>query len=115
MHTMVKTSAVAATLLAAVAMTATPSEARCRGCGAAAAGFVAGAAVGAIATNAYNNSYYGPGYGYGYGYAPGYAYYGPRYYGGYGYGAYAYAPRQSYAEYRDGTGYVAGTDWLSDR
>jgi hypothetical protein len=114
MHTMIKTGAVAATLLAAVAMTATPSEARGRGCGAAAAGFVTGAAVGAIAANSYNGYYYGPGYGYGY--SPGYAYYGgPRYYGGYGYGAYAYAPRQSYGEYRDGTGYVGGTDWLSDR
>jgi hypothetical protein len=93
MHTMMKTGAVAATLLAAVAMTATPSEARCRGCGAAAAGFVAGAAVGAIATNSYNNRYYG----YGYGYSPGYAYYGgPRYYRG-GYGAYAYAPAYGYS------------------
>jgi len=125
MNTMLKTGAVAAALIGAIAMSATPSEARCRGCGAAAAGFVGGLAVGAIASNAYNNSYYGPGYGYGYGYAPGYAYYdgptyysGPAYYsGGSGYyDSYAYAPRrQSLPQYRDGTGHVAGTDALSDR
>jgi hypothetical protein len=123
MHTMLKTGAVAATLIAAAALSSTPSEARCYGC-AAAGGFVAGAAVGAIAASAYNNNY---GYGYGYGYAPGYAYYGGpgyAYYGGPGYAygggpayydSYAYAPRQSYRQYRDGTGYVAGTNSLSDR
>jgi hypothetical protein len=121
MHTMLKHGALAATLIAATAMMATPSEARCRGCGAAAAGFVAGAAVGAIASNSYYGgpgyAYYGPGYGYGYGYAPGYAYYGgPTYYSGPAYyNSYAYAPRQSLPEYRDGTGHVAGTDALFDR
>jgi hypothetical protein len=106
MNTMLKTGAVAAALIGAIAMTATPSEARCRGCGAAAAGFVGGLAVGAIASNAYNNSYYyGPGYGYGYGYyEPGYAYYGgPTYYHSY---AYAPAPRyyRSYGASRSYSG-----------
>ena len=117
MNTMLKTGAVAAALIGAIAMSATPSEARCRGCGAAAAGFVGGLAVGAIASNAYNNSYYGPGYGYGYGYAPGYAYEpGYAYYGGgpaY-YDSYAYAPRASgnyRSSYRPG-GYM---DSLNDR
>jgi hypothetical protein len=100
MHTMLKTGAVAAALIGAVAMSATPSEARCRGCGAAPAGYVGGLAVGANASNAYNNSYYGPGYSYGYGYSePGYAYYGgPAYsYGGPAYyDSYAYAPEPSY-------------------
>jgi hypothetical protein len=128
MNTMLKTGVVAAALIGAIGMTATPSEARCRNCGAAAAGFVGGLAVGAIASNAYNNSYYGPRYGYGYGYAPGYAYEpGYAYYGGPGYysggpgyyDSYAYAPaprrHQSLSQYRDGTGHVAGTDSLSDR
>jgi hypothetical protein len=119
MNTFVKSGAVVATLLAAAAMTATPSEARCYGCGAAAAGFVAGAAVGSIAASSYYGGpgYYAPGYAYGPGYAyysgPGYAYYGggPAYYG-----AYAYAPRrQSLPEYRDGTGHVAGSNALMDR
>lgn len=119
MHTILKGGALAATLIAATAMMATPSEARCRGCGAAAAGFVAGAAVGAIASNSYYN---GPGYGYGYGYGyadPGYAYYsGPTYYSGPGYyDSYAYAPRrtQSWSQYRDGTGTMNGYNSLSDR
>jgi hypothetical protein len=97
MNTMLKTSAVAAALIGAIAMTATPSEARCRGCGAAAAGFAGGLAVGAIAANSYNRSYYsGPGYSYGYyepGYAydSGYAYSAPSYYD-----SYAYEPAPSY-------------------
>ena len=102
MNTMLKTGAVAAALIGAMALTVTSSEARCRGCGAAAAGFVGGLAVGAIAANSYNNSYYGgPGYGYGY-YDPGYAYYsGPSYYDSYaysgpGYDSYAYEPAPSY-------------------
>jgi len=118
MNTMLKTGAVAAALIGAIAMSATPSEARCRGCGAAAAGFVGGLAVGAIASNAYNNSYYyGPGYGYGY-YEPGYAYYGGPGYAYYGgpayYDSYAYAPRAS-RNYR--SSYRAGTymDSLSSR
>jgi hypothetical protein len=101
MHMMLKTGAVAAALIGAVAMTATPSEARCRGCGAAAAGFVGGLAVGAIAANANNGYSYGPsyGYGYGYGYEPGYAYYGgPAYYG-----SYAYAPAPRYHRYYGST------------
>jgi hypothetical protein len=104
MNTMLKTGAVAVALIGAIAMSATPSEARCRGCGAAAAGFVGGLAVGAIAANSYNNSYYyGPGYGYGY-YEPGYAYYsGPGYYD-----SYAYAPAPRY-RYYSGSNYRAGT------
>ena len=121
MHTMVKTGAVAATLLAAVAMTTTPSDARCRNCGAAAAGFIGGLAVGAIASNAYNNSYYGPGYGYGYapsyGYAPGYAYYGGPGYVDYGgpayYDSYAYAPAPSY-RYRATTNYGSARDYYNN-
>jgi hypothetical protein len=91
MHTMLKTGAVAAALIGAMAMTSTPSQARCHGCGAAAAGFVGGLAVGAIAANANNNYYYGPGYGY---YEPGYAYGGPAYYD-----SYAYAPPRGYHYY----------------
>lgn len=88
MNTMLKTGAVAAALIGAIAMSATPSEARCRGCGAAAAGFAGGLAVGAIAANSYNRGYYGSGYGY---YEPGYAYGGPAYYD-----SYAYEPGYSY-------------------
>lgn len=103
MKTVLKTGVIAAALIGAIAMTATPSEARWRHGGAAAAGFVGGLAVGAIAANSYNNGYYyGPGYGYGY--APGYAYGGPAYYDSYAYDtgpayydSYAYAPRRSYA------------------
>jgi hypothetical protein len=124
MNTLIKSGAAVATLLAVATMAATPSEARCRGCGAAAAGFVAGAAVGAVAANSYYGGYYGPGYGYGYGYAPGYAYYGGPAYDSYayapGYDSYAYAPAygrrlQSLPEYRDGTGRVAGSNALMDR
>jgi hypothetical protein len=96
MNTMLKTGAVAAALVGAIAMSTTPSEARCRTWGAAAAGFVGGLAVGAIAANSYNNSYYyGPGYSYGYYGGPGYAYYGggPGYYDSY---AYEPAPRYRY-------------------
>ena len=111
MNTMLKTGAVAAALIGAIAMSTTPSEARCRGCGAAAAGFAGGLAVGAIAANSYNRSYYGPGYGYGYyepgyaydnGYAydSGYAYSGPGYYDSY---AYEPAPSYRYRTYRSGT------------
>jgi len=103
--TMFKTGAAALTVLAAATMLATPSEARCRWCGPAAAGFVAGAAVGAIASNSYYGGYgyYRPGYAYspGYAYGPGYAYYGgPSYYG-----AYAYAPGPSYYTYGYGDRY----------
>lgn len=119
MNTMLKTGAVAAALIGAIAMSATPSEARCRGCGAAAAGFAGGLAVGAIAANSYNRGYYGPGYGYGYYQEPGYAYYGGPGYAYYGggpdyYDSYAYAPRVSRnyrSSYRSG-GYM---DSLSDR
>jgi hypothetical protein len=97
MHTMLKTGAVAAALIGAMAMTATPSQARCHGCGAAAAGFVGGLAVGAIAANANNGYYYGPRHRYGY-YEPGYAYYGgPAYYD-----SYAYAPTPRYYRYHRG-------------
>jgi hypothetical protein len=99
MNTMLKTGAVAAALIGAIAVSATPSEARWRhhhSGGAAAAGFVGGLALGAIAANSYNNGYYGPGYGYGY-YGPGYAYGGPAYYD-----SYAYAPAPSY-RYRSAT------------
>ncbi len=77
MNSMIKKAAAGATLIAAVALATTPSQARWNRGEAAAAGFVAGAAVGAAATSSY---------------------YGPRYYGGpaYGYGyygdAYAYEP-----------------------
>ena len=94
-----KAGAAALTVLATATMLATPSEARCRWCGPAAAGFATGAVVGAVASN----SYYG---GYGYGYAPGYAY-GPgyAYYGGPTYyDSYAYAPAPSYG-YRYGYRY----------
>jgi hypothetical protein len=105
MKTVFKTGVIAAALIGAIAMTATPSEARWRhhSGGAAAAGFIGGLAVGAIAANSYNNGYYyGPGYGY---YGPGYAYYGgPAYYDSYAYDtgpayydSYAYAPRRSYS------------------
>ena len=58
----------------------TASEARWRGAGPAAAGFVAGAAIGAAAANANAGYYYGSGYGYDdYAYAPGYSYDGPAY------------------------------------
>ena len=94
-----KTGAVALTVLGAATMLATPSQAGCRWCGPAAAGFVAGAATGAIVSNSYYGGYgyYGPGYAYapGYAYGPGYAYYGgPSYYDGYD--SYAYAPGPSY-------------------
>ena len=94
--TIFKAGAAALTILGAATMLATPSEAGCRWCAPAAAGFVAGAAVGAVASNSYYGGYgyYGPGYGYyspGYAYGPGYAYYGPSYYG-----AYAYAPGPAY-------------------
>ena len=112
MNTMLKTGAVAAALIGAIAMSATPSEARCRGCGAAAAGFVGGLAVGAIASNAYNNSYYyGPGYGYGYYSEPGYAYYGgPTYYD-----SYAYAPAPRYYRYYGGGRSNSGSEALMSR
>lgn len=104
MNTMLKTGAVAAALIGAIAMSATPSEARCRGCGAAAAGFVGGLAVGAIASNSYNRGYgYGPGYGYyepGYAYDSGYAYSGPGYYDSY---AYEPAPRYRSSSTRYGS------------
>jgi hypothetical protein len=80
MNSMIKKAAAGATLIAAVALAATPSQARWNRGEAAAAGFVAGAAVGAAATS----SYYGPRY-YG-GPAYGYGYYG---------GAYAYEPAYS--------------------
>jgi hypothetical protein len=110
MKTILKTGVIAAALIGAIAMTATPSEARWRHHhgGAAAAGFVGGLAVGAIAANSYNRGYYGPGYGYGY-YGPGYAYSGPAYYD-----SYAYAPGPYY---NSRSSYRAGTymDSLSDR
>jgi hypothetical protein len=85
-------------------MAATPSEARCRGCGAAAAGFVAGAVVGAAATSAYNRpGYYGGYYG-----GPGYAY------GGYYGGPYAYAPGPAYygePVYAAAPSYRTGSCW----
>src|SRR5688572_23109491 len=77
MNSMIKKAAAGATLIAAMALATTPSQAGWNRGEAAAAGFVAGAAVGAAATSSY---------------------YGPRYYGGpaYGYGyygdAYAYEP-----------------------
>ena len=82
MNSTIKKAAAGATLVAAIALAATPSQARWNRGEAAAAGFVAGAAVGAAATS----SYYGPRY-YGGGPAYGYGYYG---------GAYAYEP--AYAE-----------------
>jgi hypothetical protein len=121
MKTVLKTGVIAAALIGAIAMTATPSEARWRHGGAAAAGFVGGLAVGAIAANAYNNNYYGPGYGYGY--APGYAYYGgPAYaYDGYAYdtgpayyGSYAYAPARTYRSNRASTNYNTARDYYNN-
>ena len=75
---------------------ATPSEARSRWVGPAAAGFVAGAVIGGAVASA-NAGYYG--------YYDNYAY-APRYYDGYayapGYDSYAYAPGPvySYPRYR---------------
>jgi hypothetical protein len=116
MKTVLKTGVIAAALIGAIAMTATPSEARWRhhSGGAAAAGFVGGLAVGAIAANAYNNGYYyGPGYG------PGYAYYGgPAYAPAYTYDSgpayydsYAYAP--SYRSNRASTHYNTARDYYN--
>jgi hypothetical protein len=101
MNHLLTKGAVAAALVAAVGLAATPSEARCRGCGAAAAGFAAGAIVGAAATS----SYYGPGYYYG---GPGY-YDGPAYYGG----PYAYEPAPVYSEpaYAAAPVYRSGSCW----
>ena len=105
--------ATAAALTGAIALAATPSEAR-NGRNAAAIGFGVGAIAGAaIAGSAYSNGYYGyygePGYIYGY--APRYAYdsyvyepapaYGPAYGTGY-----AYAPA-----YTSG-GYGYDSPWL---
>ena len=85
MNSMINKAAAGATLIAAVALAATPSQARWNRGEAAAAGFVAGAAVGAAATS----SYYGPRY-----------YGGPAYgYGYYGGGAYAYEPAYSEPAY----------------
>jgi hypothetical protein len=115
MKTVLKTGVIAAALIGAIAMTATPSEARWRHHhgGAAAAGFVGGLAVGAIAANAYNNSYYGPGYGY----APGYAYYGgPAYTYDTGpayYDSYAYAPARTYRSNRASTNYNTARDYYN--
>lgn len=81
MNPMIKKAAAVATLVAAVAVAATPSEARWHGgrAGTAAAiGFGAGALVGAAAAS----SYYGGGYGY---YGDPYASYG-----------YAYDPAPAY-------------------
>jgi len=81
MNSMIRKTAAGATLIAAIALAVTPSQARWSRGEAAAAGFVAGAAVGAAATS----SYYGPRY-----------YGGPAYgYGYYGGGAYAYEPAYS--------------------
>src|SRR5665213_1478333 len=79
-------------LAGAMALAATPSQARWHGRGGAVAGgFVAGALVGAAVAN---GGYYGPGYyGPGYGYAPGYAYAPGPYYDSY---AYAPAPAPAY-------------------
>ena len=118
MNTILKTGVIAAALIGAIGMTATPSEARCRGCGAAAAGFAGGLAVGAIAANSYNRGYYGPGYGYGYyepGYAydSGYAYSGPGYYDSY---AYEPAPRYRYGRSWTSNGRNADiTDTVTNR
>jgi hypothetical protein len=76
MNSTIKKAAAGATLIAALALATTPSQARWNRGEAAAAGFVAGAAVGAAATS----SYYGP------------RYYGPGYPSGYYGGAYAYEP-----------------------
>ena len=100
--TMLRTGAAALTVLAAAMTLATPSEAGCRWCGPAAAGFAAGAVTGAVVANSYYGGYgyYGPGYGYAYG--PGYAYYGgPTYYD-----SYAYAPAPGY-----GTTYSYGRSY----
>jgi hypothetical protein len=85
MNSMIKKAAAGATLVAAIALATTPSQARWSRGEAAAAGFVAGAAVGAAATS----SYYGPRY---YGGGPAYGY-------GYSGGAYAYEPVYSEPAY----------------
>jgi hypothetical protein len=74
-------SAGAAALVGAVALASmTPSEARNRWIGPAAAGFAAGAIVGSAAAGAYGyrGGYYDPGYAYGSGYDA-YAYESPTY------------------------------------
>jgi hypothetical protein len=107
MKTVLKTGVIAAALIGAIAVTASPSEARWRhhhSGGAAAAGFVGGLAAGAIAANAYNNSYYyGPGY-YGPGYGPTYYSGGPAYYD-----SYAYAP--AYRSNRAATQFDTARDY----
>ena len=93
MNSMIKKAAAGATLIAAVALAATPGQARWNRGEAAAAGFVAGAVVGAAATS----SYYGPGYGSGY-YGGAYAYepaYSEPVYGGPVYAAPVYAAPSS--------------------
>jgi hypothetical protein len=93
MNPIVKKAAAAATLIAAIAVAATPSEARWSRGTAAAVGFGAGALVGAAVASSYYGPryYYGaPAYGYPYAYDYGYAYepvyqppayVGPNYYG----------------------------------
>lgn len=103
MNSMIKKAAAGATLVAAIALATTPSQARWSRGEAAAAGFVAGAAVGAAATS----SYYGPRY-----------YGGPAYgYGYYGGGAYAYEPAYAEPVYSapvySGPAYAPSSCWVS--
>jgi hypothetical protein len=114
MDSMIKKAAAGATLIAALALVATPSQARWNRGEAAAAGFVAGAAVGAAATSSYYGPrYYGPGYGSGY-YGGAYAYepaysepaYSEPVYGGPVYGAPVYAaPASCWVTTDDARGY----------
>ena len=89
MTRILKGTAIAALIGAAALASVTPSEARNRWIGPAAAGFAAGAIVGAAASGAYA---YGPGYySPGYTYAPAYAYETAP-----AYDAYAYEPAPVY-------------------
>ena len=79
MNRTLKGAAIAALIGAAALASVTPSEARTRWIGPAAAGFAAGAIVGSAASGAYA--------------------YGPRYYGGPTYSGYAYESAPAYDSY----------------
>jgi len=106
MNAIWKGTAAAAIIGTLALASVTPSEARNRWIGPAAAGFAAGAIVGSAAA-ASSYGYYGPGYAYGPAYNS-YAYDAPVYgsYGSYGY-APTYAPTYSYGGAYDAYAYEA--------
>ena len=103
MNAIWKGTAAAAIIGTLALASVTPSEARNRWIGPAAAGFAAGAIVGSAAV-ASTHGYYGSGYAYGPGYSS-YAYDAPVY-GSYGY-APTYAPTYSYGGAYDAYAYEA--------